>query len=86
MKQQISTTKKREFIKVSIEELQFIRNNSPKGFPRLVSEALTAIGYPIDRVRVHKELHTLKDNYDSIIILKTRELLKLIQKVEFVSE
>lgn len=83
MNQQINTTAKTQFIEVRGDELQFIRKHAPKAFPRMIAEALTAEGYPIDRVTVHKELHTIKDQYDSRIITKTRELLKVLSKVVF---
>lgn len=86
MKQQSSNLPKSELIEVDVNELQFIRKNAPKAFARTVSEALTAEGYPIHRVAVHNELRTLKDGYDSKVIAKTRELLKAISKIEFISE
>lgn len=70
-------------IEVSGNELQFIRQHAPKAFTRTIAEALTTDGYPVDRVKVHQELHTIKDGYDPVIINKTRELLKAIKKVEF---
>ncbi|WP_282635816.1 hypothetical protein [Sphingobacterium thalpophilum] len=72
-----------ETIEVAGNELQFIRKHAPKAFARLIAEALTAEGYPTDRVKVHVELHTIKDRYDKKIILKTRELLKNIKNVEY---
>lgn len=83
MNQQISNTAKSEFIIVRGDELQFIRKHAPKAFARTVSDALTAEGYPIDRVTVHKELHTIKDEYSLRIISKARELLKVLSNVEF---
>lgn len=70
-------------IEVSGNELQFIRQHAPKAFAGTIAEALTAEGYLVDRVKVHQELHTIKDGYDPIIINKSRELLKAIKKVEF---
>jgi len=70
-------------IEVSGNELQFIRKNAPKAFSRTVAESLTSEGYSVDRVTVHKELHTIKDGYDARIISKSRELLKILSNVEF---
>lgn len=70
-------------VEVTGNELQFIRKHAPKAFARTVSEALTAEGYRVDRVTVHKELHTIKDGYDAKIIAKSRELLKVLSKVQF---
>lgn len=72
-----------ETIEVTGNELQFIRKHAPKSFARTVSEALNAEGFPIDRVAVHKELHTIKDGYNAKIISKSRELLKLLAGVEY---
>ncbi len=71
-------------IEVTGNELQFIRKNAPKAFARTVSESLIAEGYNVDRVKVHQELHTIKDLYDKRIIIKARELLKAIQQVEYI--
>ncbi|NQD71654.1 hypothetical protein HP439_13070 [Sphingobacterium shayense] len=79
----MNTATQTEIIQVSGNELQFIRKHAPKAFARTVSEALTAEGYPVDRVTVHKELHTIKDGYDTRIINKSRELLQVLSKVEF---
>lgn len=70
-------------IEVSGNELQFIRQHAPKAFTGTVAEALITEGYQVGRVKVHQELHTIKDGYDSVIINKTRELLKAIKNVEF---
>jgi len=70
-------------IEVSGNELQFIRKYAPKAFARTVSEALQREGYDVDRVKVHQELHTIKDGYDARIINKSRELLKVLSQVEF---
>lgn len=72
-----------EVIEVDGNELQFIRKHAPKAFARTVSDALTMEGYPVDRVKVHQELHTIKDGYDARIIRKSRELLKVLSKVEY---
>ncbi len=79
----MNTTLTTAMIEVSGNELQFIRKNAPTAFPRIVAEALSREGYPIDRVTVHKELHTIKDMYDSKIIYKSRELLKTLSNAEF---
>lgn len=73
-------------IEVEGNELQFIRKHAPKAFVRIVSDALTKDGHDIDRVTVHKELHTIKDSYDSRIISKSRELLKILAHAEYASE
>jgi len=70
-------------IEVSGNELQFIRINAPKAFAGTISEALKTDGYIIGRVKVHQELHTIKDRYDLVIINKARELLKAIKNIEF---
>lgn len=75
----ISPTK----IEVRGDELQFIRKNAPTGFARIVSEVLTKEGIPTHRTVVHRELHTIKDQYDSRIITKARELLKTLANAEF---
>lgn len=72
-----------DLIEVSGNELQFIRKHAPKAFARTVAESLTSEGYVVDRVTVHKELHTIKDGYDARIISKSRELLKILSNVEF---
>lgn len=79
----MNTTLSPTMIEVSGNELQFIRKHAPTAFPRIVSEALTKDGISIDRVTVHKELHTIKDHYDSRIITKARELLKTLSNAEF---
>ncbi|WP_433895173.1 hypothetical protein [Sphingobacterium mizutaii] len=75
-----------DLIEVTGNELQFIRKHAPTAFPRLLSEALTKDGISIDRVTIHKELHTIKDRYDSRIITKARELLKTFSNAEFQPE
>lgn len=72
-----------ETIQVTGNELQFIRKHAPKSFARTVSEALNAEGYIVDRVTVHKELHTIKDGYNARVISKSRELLKILAGVEY---
>lgn len=79
----MSTTIKNPLIKVSGNELQFIRKHAPTAFSRTIAEALAAEGHTVDRVTVHKELHSIKDNYNPIIIGKARQLLKDLYKVEF---
>lgn len=68
---------------VSIEELDFMRKNAPKAFPRLITEALEAQGYKTSRVKVHQELVTLKDEYDVRIIETARRVLLAIKGVDF---
>ncbi|NJI75861.1 hypothetical protein HCX49_21930 [Sphingobacterium kitahiroshimense] len=68
---------------VSIEELDFMRKNAPKAFPRLITEALEAQGYKTSRVKVHQELVTLKDEYDVRIIETARRILLAIKGVDF---
>ncbi|SJN51570.1 hypothetical protein FM120_31335 [Sphingobacterium faecium PCAi_F2.5] len=70
-------------IEVTGNELQFIRRHAPTGFIRIVSQALIAKGHNINRVKVHQELHTIKDGYNPLIIDKARELLKVLAGVEF---
>lgn len=79
----MNVTKIPKTIEVDGNELQFIRKNAPTAFARIVSEALSQDGYPVSRVTVHKELHTIKDQYNHRIIAKSRELLKAISKVEY---
>lgn len=70
-------------ITIDPKEILFIKENSPKGFPRMISEALESEGKKIDRVRVHKEISTIKDTYNADIIHTARRLLKAVKNVEF---
>ncbi len=70
-------------IEVSGNELQFFRKNAPKGFAGLIAEHLKSEGYPTDRVKVHAELHQIKDGYDEKIISTARHILKKLKDVEF---
>ena len=79
----MTTILSQAMIEVSGNELQFICKDAPTAFPRIVSEALSSEGIFIDRVTVHKELHTIKDSYDVRIITKARELLKTLSNAEF---
>lgn len=83
MNPQNCKTPKKELIEVRPDELLFIRKNAPTAFARIVSESLMTDGHRIDRFKVHNELTTLKDNYDSVIINKARELLKVLSNVEY---
>jgi restriction endonuclease Mrr len=82
----MSTQLENTSITVSIEELDFMRRNAPKAFPRLITEALEAEGYKTSRVKVHQELVTLKDEYDVRIIETARRVLLAIKGVEFESK
>jgi len=79
----MNTGNQNETIEVAGNELQFIRKHAPKAFARTVAEALQREGYDVDRVKVHQELHTIKDGYDARIINKSRELLKVLSQVEY---
>ncbi|MGJ1419958.1 hypothetical protein ACR79T_10055 [Sphingobacterium spiritivorum] len=69
--------------KIDLDELLFMKNNWPTGFPRIVSDALLAEGITMDRIRVHNELTTIKSSYDARIIEKARKLLKEIKGLEY---
>lgn len=79
----MNTETQNETIEVTGNELQFIMNNEPTAFARSVAEALQREGYNVDRVKVFQELRTIKKRYDSRIISKSRELLKVLSQVEF---
>ena len=68
---------------VDPKEILFIKENAPKGFPRMIVEALEAEGKNFDRVRVHKEISTIKDTYNVDVIHTARRLLKAVKNVEF---
>lgn len=78
------TTKmtKKQTIEVRGDELQFIMENEPTAFARTIAESLTSEGYPIDRVKVHQELRTIKKQYDRRIIEKARYLLKVLGHID----
>lgn len=70
-------------IAIDPKEILFIKENAPTGFPRMIVEALEAEGKKVDRVRVHKEISTIKDGYSIDIIQTARRLLKAIKGVEY---
>ncbi|WP_447767037.1 hypothetical protein [Sphingobacterium faecium] len=79
----MNTEVKNTTIKVSIEELDFMRKNRPKSFTTSICEALQTEGHKVNRVKVHQELTTLKDEYDERIIDAARRVLRAIKNVEF---
>lgn len=73
-----------ETIKVSARELLFIKKNWPSGLPARISDALTASGRDdLTRWKVHRELTTIKDEYDKDVILKAREIIEVTKGVKF---
>lgn len=70
-------------MKVDAREIVFIKENAPKGFPRLIVESLESQGLQYDRIRVHKELFTLKNDYNDVVIEEARRLLHLIKGVKY---
>jgi len=76
----VMNTKK---IEVAGNELQFFRKNAPKGFAGLIAEQLSEEGHKIGRIKVHAELHTIKDGYDEKIINTARQVLKNLKGLEY---
>lgn len=71
-------------IKVSARELVFFKNHWLSGLPTLVSNALRAEGRTdMNRSKVHRELTTIKHEYDADVINKAREIIKVTKRVEF---
>ena len=70
-------------MKVDAREIVFIKENAPKGFPRLIVETLESKGVKVDRVRVHMELFTLKNDYNDLIIEEARRLLFAVKGVKY---
>ena len=70
-------------ISVDGREILFMRQNAPKRFTSLVTEALEADGHSFSRVKVHTELNTIKDSYNKLIIDKARQILKHVYQVEY---
>ena len=71
-------------IKVSARELIFFKKNWPTGLPTLIANALAAQGRrDINRNKVHRELTTIKHEYDADVINKAREIIKVTKRVEF---
>jgi len=70
-------------IKVEHEELVFMRKYAPTAFARTITEALANEGYQTNRIKVHNELNTLKDEYDERIINKARELFKVLTEKHY---
>jgi hypothetical protein len=79
----MKTTAEIPKIKVSVEELKFMKDNAPKAFASSISEALLKEGYEVSRVKVHQELTTLKDTYDPRIIEAARRVLLFFRGVKF---
>lgn len=65
-------------MKVEAAELAFIKDNSPKGLPRLIAENIG-----VSRSTVLNELSRLKDDYNEEIINEARRLLKAIKGLEY---
>ncbi|MFD2962808.1 MULTISPECIES: hypothetical protein [Olivibacter] len=70
-------------INVDAREILFIKEHAPKGFSRIIADSLQSEGITVDRVTVHKEISTLKTNYNKQVIETARRLLKAIKGVEF---
>lgn len=70
-------------IEVTGNELQFLRRNAPKGFASIIVDQLKDQGYNVGRVKVHQELHTIKDFYDYNIISEARNVLKRLKGLEY---
>lgn len=68
-------------MKVDVRELEFIRQNAPKSFYRLVAENLN-----ISRTKVINELRLIKSDYDDAIIVESRRLLKVIKGLKYNSK
>jgi len=81
-----TTICKTALIKLDHNELIFFRKYAPKGFPRIVCDELLAEGYSTNRIKVHNEITTIKDEYDERIIQKARVVLKQKTGREFVIE
>lgn len=74
---------KTKSIKVTARELLFFKDNWPVGLPSLIAESLERDGLTVTRNKVHRELTTIKDEYDPVIIQRAHEVIKLIKGVEF---
>lgn len=70
-------------IEVDGNELQFMRRNAPKGFASIIVDQLKDQGYDVGRVKVHTELHSIKDFYDEHIISAARNVLKILKGLEY---
>jgi len=68
---------------VSYNEILFIKENAPKGFPAMIKEYLKARGIEKNRTNIHTEISTLKESYNEDIIKAARELLKTVKKVQY---
>ena len=65
-------------MKVTIQELDFIKTNAPRNLAALISETLG-----VTRNKVHYELKSVKGDYDAEIINEAFRLIKAIKGVEF---
>ena len=70
-------------MKVSYNEILFIKENAPKGFPNLIMEYLVARGIKLNRTKIHTEISTLKSSYNEDVIQAAREILKSVKKVQY---
>lgn len=72
-------------MKVDPEEILFMKDQAPKGFPRLVQEGLEAQGIVYRREFIYSELGSIKKSYNASVITEARRLLKAIKGVEYKS-
>ena len=72
-----------ETITLDHREILFMRQNGPKRFASIITEALAAEGITVSRVKVHTEINTIKDTYNKQIITKARDILKNVYKAEY---
>lgn len=68
-------------MKVDAREILFIRQNAPRNLMRFVSDN-TNIPY----TKVRNEFFSLKDDYDQVIVIEARRLLKAISNIEYSPE
>lgn len=70
--------------KVTTEELLFIKANWLYGLPTLIAESLkNEDEVSLTRHQVHRELTTIKEEYDTRIVDKALELIKTIKGIDF---
>jgi len=74
---------KSDNLTIDHREILFIRQNAPKRFASIVSEALEIEGINVSRIKVHQELSTIKDVYNRAIIEKARDILKHVYNLEY---